>query len=580
LKKLTLALLFAILVLLLVPFQEIQADSQKWTKYSGNPILSPGPRGSWDDYSVSHPTVLKVGSTYMMWYTGNNRIGLATSSDGTTWTKHPNNPVLNVGSSRSWDDKGVFAPSVILVGSTFYMYYSGKSSGISTSIGLAVSTDGVSWTRSTANPILTPGPMGSWDSSDIHSPSVLKVDSSYYMWYTSSVGQPGITGFIRGRIGLATSTDGVSWTKYPENPVLTPDTDSWDHTHTFAPSVLKLNSTYYMWYSGVTKDAVWKIGLATSADGVSWRKFSENPILTPGTAEYWDSGSQGVQYAKVLAVNSSLYMYYMGDTGSGRFSIGLATMLIPGPTAWQIGFTTPLIQREILTSVIIGVATVAAIGIFIATHGRTSRVKVEQPPTVLHTPESFVQITQPQHRPTIDLKTRESVDKIVGIIRGYDDRNSKDFDLHFDNVYKVADKIAKRVAHDMDISAYDYPDEIRRKVIYAIFRFVRDKIRPHGEAEEIVRSPSIILKMKEGLCYNKAVLLSTLLKRIGFYTQLEILPPFGDRPGHVFVSVSLNKELTEWLDLDPSSELNEPGQIKSEFREIRDKFYSYRTFSE
>ena len=70
------------------------------TKHAGNPVLAVGAAGSWDDDAVWGPAVLKEGSSYKMWYTGDDganpsRIGLATSTDGITWTKAAANPVLS-----------------------------------------------------------------------------------------------------------------------------------------------------------------------------------------------------------------------------------------------------------------------------------------------------------------------------------------------------------------------------------------------------------------------------------------------------------------------------------------------------
>ena len=74
-----------------------------WVKYDGNPVLSPGAPGSWDNYGVFWPTVIFDGTQYQMWYSGRTdgsvgHIGYATSPDGLTWMKHPN-PVLETGPS-------------------------------------------------------------------------------------------------------------------------------------------------------------------------------------------------------------------------------------------------------------------------------------------------------------------------------------------------------------------------------------------------------------------------------------------------------------------------------------------------
>jgi len=82
-----------------------------------------------------------------MWYTGNDgadqRIGYATSSDGVDWTKDANNPVLDLGSAGSWDDVHVFIPWVIDDGSTFHMWYTGNDGTNLLRIGYATDTSRV-----------------------------------------------------------------------------------------------------------------------------------------------------------------------------------------------------------------------------------------------------------------------------------------------------------------------------------------------------------------------------------------------------------------------------------------------------
>ena len=75
--------------------------------------------------------MIKEGSTYHLWYTGNDgmtlRIGHATSSDGINWTKDPANPVLDIGSPGAWDWLNVYGPSVVKVGAEYKLWYSGET---------------------------------------------------------------------------------------------------------------------------------------------------------------------------------------------------------------------------------------------------------------------------------------------------------------------------------------------------------------------------------------------------------------------------------------------------------------------
>ena len=69
------------------------------------------------------------------------------------------------------------------------------------------------WTVGEAG-ILEAGPAGSWDAGGLSWPSVVATDDGYAMYYT---GVERLRG--RGAIGLATSPDGIAWTKH-DGPVL------------------------------------------------------------------------------------------------------------------------------------------------------------------------------------------------------------------------------------------------------------------------------------------------------------------------------------------------------------------------
>ncbi len=193
-------------------------DGVHWTKYSQNPVLDLGPEGSWDAQHVANPSVLFDGTEYKMWYTGLNmrmRIGYATSKDGIHWTKHPENPVLDVGAWETCPDSDIWSPSVLFLAGEYKMWFTGFDGRMK--IGYATSKDGVHWVKYTAHPVLEPGTWGAWDDRGVWSPCVLFLAGEYKMWYSGWDGETV-------RIGYATSRDGIHWTKHPANPALDPGT--------------------------------------------------------------------------------------------------------------------------------------------------------------------------------------------------------------------------------------------------------------------------------------------------------------------------------------------------------------------
>ena len=319
---------FALIFLVAAVSQTVRVASAQegsgWKKYPG-PVLNLGSSGSWDDNMASYPTVIKDGSTYKMWYSGYDgsiRIGYATSPDGITWTKYGANPVLNVGAGGSWDDAYVIDPCVIKDGAYYKMWYTG-SDGTYQRIGYAYSTTGTSWTKSGLNPRLSAGPSGQYDDVHVAWPSVIKDGSVYKMWYSGYDGS-------RWRIFYATSPDGAVWSKYDGDPVPGGATDiilnvgsagSWDDEHVLWPTVLKTGDVYFMWYVGYD-GANYRIGLAYSANGISWTKSGSNPVLSLGLSGSWDDN----EVITPAVIQDGLYfkMWYSGNDGSAAYRTGYA----------------------------------------------------------------------------------------------------------------------------------------------------------------------------------------------------------------------------------------------------------------
>jgi len=139
-----------------------------WT-LDEKPVIEPGPVGAFDHGGVQWPWVVRAGDRWAMYYagfdmaqSGTGSIGVAYSDDGTTWTKN-DTPVL-VASER-WEGRSVDRPRVVQTPDGYVLLYAGRQL---TDRGLATSSDGLTWTK-------VPGPSierkdfpvderGAWDS--------------------------------------------------------------------------------------------------------------------------------------------------------------------------------------------------------------------------------------------------------------------------------------------------------------------------------------------------------------------------------------------------------------------------------
>lgn len=252
-------------------------------------------------YLTLNPTGNGFGNIYI-------HVGWGTPQN-TNWTDYTNNPILSP-QNNYWDYDGVSECKILYDNGVFKMWYLGLADGGVANVGYAESSDGISWSRPYSNPVLTPGNYGEWDASSIGPGAIIKENGEYKMYYVGWSDQNS-----NWDIGLATSPDGINWTKYSGNPILY-GTTGWEYQ--IVPSaVVKINDTYYLYYYGRNYPE-YKIGLATSTDGINWSRYEGNPILSP--TESWEGS--GVFQPSIIFENGIYKMVYGNSTASG---FGMAT---------------------------------------------------------------------------------------------------------------------------------------------------------------------------------------------------------------------------------------------------------------
>ena len=281
-------------------------------------VLSWGSSGAFDSSELGAPSVLLDGTVYKMWYYGSSgfdfRIGYATSLDGRTWTKQ--GQVL--APSLPLEDSNVAYPEVLKIGSEYRMWYTGYD-GTTYRIFAATSSDGISWTKQGVT--LDVGPPGALDDFRVWDPTVIVRQGAYYMWYTGqSTSDP-----PRARIMLATSADGLSWTK--QGVVLSPGpAGSRDEDYAANPAVRIVGPLYEMIYMGGS-GGVQRLLYARSVDGVNWQKRGlALDLLAPEESPYVN------QPSFLIEANGSFSVYYAAR-GSG---LRIYYAMLPPPSSGRV----------------------------------------------------------------------------------------------------------------------------------------------------------------------------------------------------------------------------------------------------
>jgi len=314
------------------PWEDFLAQ-MTFTKEPDNPLMEP--TLAWESDEIGDYTVLEEATRLNLYYTGFNYdtgggpvngIGLATSPlayPPTVWTKHSQIFAPNA-TPAQWDSGFVRLGTVFKVSSTYYMYYTGTPDpGFAggAKIGLATSSDGENFTAYASNPVLTISGAETY----VEDPAVIRMDATHwYMYYSYRQG-----GNVLPGIRVATSTDGITWTKVGD--VLALGTyPAWDSQYIEHSNVYYIESHYVLLYEGYGGSGLrpWQIGLAYSTDPLAtFTKFTGNPILSPsekgGTFDEYH-----VDTASFFYKSGVWYMFFGGgdsyNYGPSRWAMGIA----------------------------------------------------------------------------------------------------------------------------------------------------------------------------------------------------------------------------------------------------------------
>lgn len=174
--------------------------------------------------------------------------------------------------------------------------------------------------RAQATPVLSPALPLSVDGFGVGGMCVQRVGDVYYMWYT---GVP--ENEFAQNIYLATSTDGLNWTKEPTPVLERGPAGSFDSRQLGKPSVIynptNLAAPFRMWYAG-EGDLGGSIGYATSLDGRVWTKYvapgatEPAPVYAPGKLGMADSFR--VTHPDVLIASGVYFMWYTADDSNNK----------------------------------------------------------------------------------------------------------------------------------------------------------------------------------------------------------------------------------------------------------------------
>lgn len=313
-------ILFIALLALLLPLQA-QDDETSFNLFSEDAVVTR------DNFTFTDPGAVMVhDGTYYMFHNkfarwpGRVSVYLSTSEDGLNW-EAVNRSVIFNGEDIEYVGTTLLASSVLVEDDgTWVMYFYNWE----TSEGMAPVSIGRATAPSPEGPwvadpelILLPGSEGEWDALQVTAPDVIRAEDGSYLMYYTGVDEDEIL-----RIGMATSEDGINWTKY-DDPQTTeapfaesdPILAAFDHpeilsgkSEVWQPRVQLTPDGYVMLLKngGSFYDRGAVLNFAYSEDGVDWAiEYSETP---PVKGQVIDRGN-AIWFADLLHNDNTYFVY-------------------------------------------------------------------------------------------------------------------------------------------------------------------------------------------------------------------------------------------------------------------------------
>lgn len=277
--------------------------------------------GRYDSHAVDGPFVFRYENRFYLMHIGYDgigyRTGLAASNDLEHWSKQgmildrgPVGTPTEFNAALLWivRDNELFGPGDLkrINGRLLGTYHAYPAPGYEVgpaSIGLGWSDDLVHWQLLPF--CLNAHDGAAWERGGLYKSCLVEHEGTFYMFYNAK-NQTEWPWYEQ--IGLATSQDLNTWTRYPGSPILpVGPAGAWDERFASDPYVLRAGDIWVMFYYGLAADGHARDGVAFSSDLLHWEK-AEQPLIDVGAP-----GSLDSQYAHKPAFfyrNGRLYHFY------------------------------------------------------------------------------------------------------------------------------------------------------------------------------------------------------------------------------------------------------------------------------
>jgi hypothetical protein len=107
-----------------------------------------------------------------------------------------------------------------------------------------------------------------------------------------------------------------TWTQLGDGPIVQPELP-WETRCLEAPTLCQRGDTLFLFYAGGYNNDPQQVGVASSRDGVNWKRLSDQPLLPHGAPGQWNSSESGHPGIFVDA-DARTWLFFQGNPRQGR----------------------------------------------------------------------------------------------------------------------------------------------------------------------------------------------------------------------------------------------------------------------
>jgi predicted GH43/DUF377 family glycosyl hydrolase len=273
------------------------------------------------------PSVIRFGNRFLMYYTvpaykenpvgapdfpKGLAIGIAESRDLKTWTK-----VGEVIPRQEVEKNGIAAPGAIVLNGEVHLFYQTYGNREKDAINHAWSSDGINFERDPGNPVFAPDPaIAKWSVGRAIDAEAFVIGDKLMLYYATRDPE-----FKVQKIGVASAPLNSRFTKGDftnvnnDKSILEPELP-WERTCIEGASVIRKNGKFYMFYAGGYNNEPQQIGVAVSADGIRWKRLSNEPFLANGPEGSWNASESG--HPGIFEYDGRTFLFFQGNNDRGK----------------------------------------------------------------------------------------------------------------------------------------------------------------------------------------------------------------------------------------------------------------------